>query len=237
MWNDSVIEAIRACNQPEANLSTLGLGRYQTDCPTNERKSIEQIISRIKYLPLAERLSISIQIAKLLAVPLPNDLMMTSDAVRNLRKAGMQIGGHTISHPILATASISLARDEISEGKRHLEGILGEQICLFAYPNGKSGTDYLPEHAVLVEQAGFEAAVSTDWGAANSQTDVFRIPRFTPWDTTRTLFVLRLIKKLGETGHQRMNGGFMPPNYSRDSRLPLHLTSPPKRSSRPHEHQ
>ena len=32
----------------------------------------------------------------------PDDLMMTSDEVRTLRGAGMQIGAHTVTHPILA---------------------------------------------------------------------------------------------------------------------------------------
>lgn len=196
MWNDTVIEAIRANEQAEVNLSSIGLGCYPTDTILNKRHSIEQILGRIKYFPHSERLTISIQIAELLAVQLANDLMMTSESVRKLREAGMQIGGHTVSHPILAATSASIARDEISNGKRHLEEILGEHISLFAYPNGKPGTDYLPEHTAMVDEAGFEAAVSTAWGVANYHTDIFQIPRFTPWDANQTRFALRLMKNL-----------------------------------------
>ena len=101
---------------------------------------------------------------------------------------------HTVSHPILASTSISEARQEIADSKLFLEKLLQTRIGLFAYPNGKPGGDYLPEHAVLVSELGFDAAVSTAWGVADFNTSAFEIPRFTPWDKSRLGHATRLLK-------------------------------------------
>jgi peptidoglycan/xylan/chitin deacetylase (PgdA/CDA1 family) len=122
--------------------------------------------------------------------------MMRSDQVRNLRRAGMQIGAHTVSHPILARLDEAQARDEIETGKGQLEDLLGERVTLFAYPNGKPGEDYRPDNVALVRAAGFRAAFSTAWGSAHRHTDVFQVPRFTPWDRSRLRFGLRMAHNL-----------------------------------------
>jgi peptidoglycan/xylan/chitin deacetylase (PgdA/CDA1 family) len=104
----------------------------------------------------------------------------------------MEIGAHTVSHPILAQVSIDAARREIGEGRVQLEHIIGAPVRVFAYPNGKPGRDYRCEHVALVRDLGFDCAVSTAWGAARAGADLYQIPRFTPWDRTNAKFALRL---------------------------------------------
>ena len=65
--------------------------------------------------------------------------MMTSAQVKAMRQAGMQIGAHTVSHPILVRLMDPEARQQIGDSKRFLEDLLGERVGLFAYPNGKPG--------------------------------------------------------------------------------------------------
>jgi hypothetical protein len=87
--------------------------------------------------------------------------------------------------------------DEIQRSRCALESLLGERVSLFAYPNGKPGTDYRPEvHPHLVREMGFEAAVSTEWGASRRGDDPYQIKRFTPWDRGRVKFGLRLARNL-----------------------------------------
>jgi peptidoglycan/xylan/chitin deacetylase (PgdA/CDA1 family) len=109
----------------------------------------------------------------------------------------MQIGAHTVSHPILAKLDARHAADEIGRSRDVLQTLLGERVSLFAYPNGKPGTDYLPAvHPAIVRELGFDAAVSTRWAAARRTDDVFQIPRFTPWDRDRLKFGARLARNL-----------------------------------------
>lgn len=196
MWNDTVIEAVRRSPLTQLDLSSLGLGVHAVAGVAEKQAAIAAIIRAIKYQPVAQRLETTRAMAELARSPLPDDLMMRSAQVRELHQAGMQIGAHTVSHPILARTVPADAREEIGRSREVLQGLLGERVGLFAYPNGKPGTDYLPEHAALVRDLGFDAAVSTAWGAAASGTDPFQIPRFTPWDRSPLRFGLRLAGNL-----------------------------------------
>jgi peptidoglycan/xylan/chitin deacetylase (PgdA/CDA1 family) len=126
--------------------------------------------------------------------------MMTSGELRQLSQAGMCIGAHTINHPILSRISADEAWQEIQGSKDVLVDILREPVSVFAYPNGKPGTDYLPEHVQMVRDAGFSAAVSTVWGTANGQQDRYQLPRFTPWDRSKTKFGLRMARNMFRAG-------------------------------------
>jgi peptidoglycan/xylan/chitin deacetylase (PgdA/CDA1 family) len=195
MWNDTVIESVRLCPAAQIDLSSLPrpdgtghLGQHAISTPEEKRHAIAAIIGQIKYLPVAQRQVLTGQIAACAGVRPPDDLMLTSQQVREMRQAGMQIGAHTRSHPILAKLDAHAAQVEISESRRFLEELLGERIGLFAYPNGKAGTDYSSESVQIVRDLGFDAAVSTTWGASRADTDLFQIPRFTPWDRSKLRF-------------------------------------------------
>lgn len=195
MWNDSVIEAIRHAEGKVLNLSSLNLGSHPIGSIPEKRTSISKILSEIKYLSITERAFFSENIAEIAGINLPSNLMMTSGQVKEIKSCGMQIGAHTVSHPILAKLDTQHARDEIYESKEFLEGLLGEKIILFAYPNGKLGKDYLEEHAIFAKSIGFTAAVSTNPSIANARSDLYQLPRFTPWDKSKLKFGFRMLAK------------------------------------------
>ncbi len=197
MWNDSVIESFRRTKLTELDLTGLDggicLGRFALHQTALRRAAIDQVLLGIKYLPPPLRLRLTEVIAERAQVQLPTDLMMTSTQVQAMRAAGMQIGAHTSTHPILAKLDAASARDEILQSKQYLEDLLREPIDLFAYPNGQPGKDYSPETATVVRSLGFKAAVSTAWGAADSRnSDLMQLPRFTPWDRSEWRFMLRM---------------------------------------------
>lgn len=200
MWNDTVIESIRHTKLRELDLASLGVSGMRPvvplDCLEAKRSAIDHLIACFKYLPIDRRLALTQQLAQLANVEPPSDLMMRADQVRGLLGGGMQVGAHTVSHPILSTLNDSDAQREIVEGKKRLQEILGQSVTLFAYPNGKPDEDYSRRNRDIVADLGFEAAVSTAWGAAGPQTDCFQIPRFTPWDRSRWRFGLRLATNL-----------------------------------------
>lgn len=196
MWNDTIIESIRTCVKSELDLSDVGMGVLTLGTLDERKQAIATLIDRIKYQPVPERVALTERIAVLAGGSLPGGLMMTSDQVRAMHRAGMQIGAHTASHPILARLTAEHCKQEVQTSKLALEQILGERVGLFAYPNGKPGEDYLPETVDVVRQLGFDAAVSTQWGASQKGDDVFQIKRFTPWDKSRLRFGLRLLSNL-----------------------------------------
>lgn len=196
MWNDTIIESVRACQAAVLDVSALGLGRHARGNVAEQQAAIAALIGQIKYCPVAERITITQDIAKLANVQLPQNLMMTSSEVKAMSQAGMQIGAHTVSHPILARLTEDQAMKEIGDSKRFLEQLLEDRITVFAYPNGKPGEDYSPQSVEVVRRLGFDAAVSTQWGASRMGDDPLQIKRFTPWDKTRLRFGLRLLRNL-----------------------------------------
>jgi peptidoglycan/xylan/chitin deacetylase (PgdA/CDA1 family) len=196
MWNDTIIEVIRAYSSSELDLTSLGLGTHSLASTDAKKAAISALINQIKYLPIDERISITEKIAQLAQMSLPVDLMLTAFEVKAMRQAGMQIGAHTVSHPILARLPEHLAHIEIKNSRNVLEQILGERIGLFAYPNGKPGEDYTLETVSVVQNLGFDGAVSTEWGTSGADDDPFQIRRFTPWDTSRLKFGARLLSNL-----------------------------------------
>ena len=199
MWNDTIIVTVRACQAPVLDVSALGLGRHALSTVPARQAAIAALIGQIKYRPVAERITLTENIARIANVQLPQNLMMTSTEVKAMRQAGMQIGAHTVSHPILAKLTDEQARQEIGDSKRFLEQLLGEPVAVFAYPNGKPGEDYLPQSVEVVRSLGFDAAVSTQWGASRMGDDPLQIKRFTPWDRTRLRFGLRLLRTLASS--------------------------------------
>lgn len=199
MWNDSVIEAVRAFRGKVLDLGGAGLGSYRLESYDQRRNAIEALLGQIKYLGPHERQAAVAQVVDAVGAALPVDLMMRSEQVLELRNAGMQIGAHTCSHPILEKIPDSQALCEIADSKSVLESLLGEPVTLFAYPNGKPEVDYSARHVAMVRQAGYVAAVSTASGVAMQANDIYQLPRFTPWDRTRSRYGLRLLGNLRRT--------------------------------------
>jgi peptidoglycan/xylan/chitin deacetylase (PgdA/CDA1 family) len=192
MWNDKIIELIRHAPGDHLDLNAVDLGKYEINSLKQRRETLFALINKIKYLPLDERHALIERLYQLIPVALPDNIMMTTDQLKQLHRAGMEIGGHTLSHPILARIEYKTAYDEIAKGKSKLENIIQAPVRFFAYPNGKPGQDYLPEHVTLLKKIGFEAAFVTASGAANYKSDIYQLPRFTPCNTDRTRFILRM---------------------------------------------
>ena len=196
MWNDTFIEAIRRCPAQSLDLGESGLGAYKLGSVGERRLAIDSLLRRVKYLEPDKRNEVVARVQESAAIALPDDLMMTSGQVIQLRDARMQIGAHTCTHPILAKLSDNEAMREISTSKAALEALLSQPVSLFAYPNGKPGQDYLGKHAAMARQAGYAAAFSTAAGVSTATTDLFQLPRFTPWDRTRLRFGIRMMANL-----------------------------------------
>ncbi|HET7763745.1 MAG TPA: polysaccharide deacetylase family protein [Burkholderiales bacterium] len=204
MWNDSVIETVRSARGDALDARCVGLDELPISTPALRRRAIEKLLGTLKYLPPEERQRRVDRLASESSGALPSDLMMTADQVRQLHANGMEIGGHTVTHPILSALDPARAGREIEDGKRRLEQITRSPVRVFAYPNGKPGRDYSREHVGMVRELGFEAAVSTAWGVGHAASDLHQLPRFTPWDKTPGRFVLRLLHNTFRTGAERV---------------------------------
>jgi peptidoglycan/xylan/chitin deacetylase (PgdA/CDA1 family) len=103
-------------------------------------------------------------------------LMLNLPELRELAGAGMCIGAHTISHPMLSQSSPDAAWTEIWESKRNLEAALGQKIWALAYPFGDS-TSVTSREVQMAERAGFQCAFLNMGGGCGTQPARFALPR------------------------------------------------------------
>jgi len=198
MWNDTLIESLRRAAGPRLSLPAIGLDALDISTPQARLATCARVIGHLKHRPLHERQEAVEQVANSIGQPLPDDLMMTDAQVRGLRDAGMHIGAHTASHPVLAAVDAATARREIAEGRDYLRGLLQDPVDVFAYPNGRPGHDYSRQHVDLVKQLGFKSAMSTAWGYADAKSDLWQTPRIAPWDKVPWRFGVRLLRAYRE---------------------------------------
>lgn len=88
----------------------------------------------------------------------------------------VEVGAHTVNHPLLSDLPLATQRQEIEDSKTRLEQILGHPVSSVAYPYGKA-QDYAAETVDIVRQAGFACACSTIADVVRRTSDPFQLPR------------------------------------------------------------
>ena len=92
----------------------------------------------------------------------------------------VEIGAHTVTHPLLPALPASSQRTEVARSKILLEESLGTSVRHFSYPYGS----FAEETIEIAKDSGFVSACTTAEGIVDRSTDPFRLPRFTvhDWD-------------------------------------------------------
>jgi peptidoglycan/xylan/chitin deacetylase (PgdA/CDA1 family) len=103
---------------------------------------------------------------------------MTWPMARRLLEAGMTVGGHTVSHPILARLAEDAQRAEVLVCRARLEAELGIAMRWFSYPNGDR-TSFDAGTRAILRDAGVELAFAFQGGFARrgGGWDPYALPR------------------------------------------------------------
>jgi peptidoglycan/xylan/chitin deacetylase (PgdA/CDA1 family) len=107
---------------------------------------------------------------------------LTDDELRELAAGDLvEIGAHTLSHPVLSSLSPEQQQHEIGGSKKRLEELIGRTVTSFAYPYGKK-MHYTRQTVKTVEANGFSCACSNFGGLVTRTSNRFTLPRFQPMD-------------------------------------------------------
>jgi peptidoglycan/xylan/chitin deacetylase (PgdA/CDA1 family) len=133
--------------------------------------AIRQALKRYKQLPGRDTANFVEDLAEAtghtsLPAHLGDGLWMTWNNLRELRLAGMTIGGHTVNHPLLGRLSSSEQIAEIRGCHERLTEMTGIAPKSFSYPVGKPDTFTTTTRAILLS-TGFEFAFSFYGGYQN----------------------------------------------------------------------
>jgi peptidoglycan/xylan/chitin deacetylase (PgdA/CDA1 family) len=118
--------------------------------------------------------------------------MMTWEQVRALHRAGHEIGSHSLTHPLLPDLSDERVREEVVVSRHELSSAIAAEVPSFCYPNGS----YDARTLQAVKAAGYECAVTTNWGLNRKQP---------PFELSRCdMDFVRLQSKEGHFSRERL---------------------------------
>ena len=125
----------------------------------------------------------------------PTHRPLTIAELSQIEEGGIiELGAHTVSHPLLSEQSIAVQQEEIKQSKLDLERLLKHPVHSFAYPFGA----YRDETVPLVKEAGFDYACSTVETTVWQKSDRWQLPRFEVQNWDKAEFERRLLNWLNK---------------------------------------
>jgi len=137
---------------------------------------LEAVVEWLKRMPTEKRNAI---LERMLPAngssndPEEVDVMLTWDQAREMSEDGVEIGAHTVSHPLLSYEDEASVERELKLAKQVLEENLGEKVLAFAYPNGDWNKRVLEQ----VVETGYRCAFTTRPAWHSREKNLYTIPR------------------------------------------------------------
>lgn len=172
--------------QSPARVLTLQAGAKTIAIPADragKRQAMGKALAHLKLIPNEERLHTLLAWREALgveAVPPQGGLHRPMDwpQVKAMSEAGMEIGSHTVSHPVLSRLrdAAELER-ELVESKAAIESCTGQPVLSLAYPTG--GRHSYSEQVVdCIKRAGYRFAFTYEPSVNQPmQWDPYRLGR------------------------------------------------------------
>ena len=102
--------------------------------------------------------------------------MLDWNEVRIMRRAGIEFGSHSMTHPVMSRLTSAELEFEIVQSKRKLEPKLGTCVQDFAFPFGHPN-DCGTQAAAVLARCGYRSAVTTIPGVNAPGTNPFALRR------------------------------------------------------------
>jgi peptidoglycan/xylan/chitin deacetylase (PgdA/CDA1 family) len=169
--------------------------------PTARHRAYRQLCALLHNATVDQRDRALTQLHKWAGVraqPRPTHRMMTLAQLRGLTRSGLiEVGGHTVNHPLLSCESGEVQHREIFDCKATLESVLQRPVTSFSYPFG-GRRDYTAHSVAAVKAAGFDFACSNFAGPILPGQDMFQLPRMFVRNWSADEFRDRLTHWLGQ---------------------------------------
>jgi len=180
-WEDGGFEIDLAQAAADSQAEAGGYARWtildKID-PTPRHRAYRELCQLLHRAPIARRQLLLDQLQSWSgAARRTSCRMMTPAEMSQLSADGLiDIGGHTVDHPVLRAESPEVQRQQIVDNKATLESIVGRPIISFSYPFG-TRHDYSPETIAIVRESGYEFACANVAGNVTGASDPYRLSR------------------------------------------------------------
>jgi len=144
----------------------------------SRRQASNRINSALKQLPDEAKEEMIERFARALGLETPKSPPaefgpIAWDEAREMQANGIEIGSHTMTHPVLTRIGDERLRQELHQSRSRLEEVLRRRVEQFCYPNG----DYDERVQREVARAGYRIAVTTVSGLNKRGDDPLTLRR------------------------------------------------------------
>jgi peptidoglycan/xylan/chitin deacetylase (PgdA/CDA1 family) len=183
LWSERASRAVYLSDRSRVSIDLRGRRRqFDLSTPQLREQASRAIVAFLKRLDPAgrERHLASIEQAfgrRALSVAERERYdFLTWNDVREMARAGVEFGSHTVTHPILSTLDMATLERELVDSKQQIEDQLGIPCPTFAYPNGGAG-DFGPREQRAVRDAGYRCAFALLGGLVGGTADPYALER------------------------------------------------------------
>ena len=182
LWPDRLERAIVTGTGSGLDVEVRGK-RYTASWSDRDGRAaaFHKLTEAAKALPDAERTELVAAVERTMGftpgVALPSEYApMSWDQVRDCTRRGIEIGSHTVTHPILSLQNRDEQSREMRESKAVLEDRLQREVTTIAYPNGQPA-DFTDDTKRIARESGYRGAASTVYGFSRPGMDAFAVRR------------------------------------------------------------
>jgi peptidoglycan/xylan/chitin deacetylase (PgdA/CDA1 family) len=173
IWTDRLPFLLSRTHADQIGVSVASLRvSAELNGESSRRQLARRLNSLLKQQPDEVKDRLIDQIAAQCLVALPGqppagNRSCTWEQLREMESSGIEVGSHTVTHPVLTHVTADQLRRELEDSRRRLEDMLGHRVTLFCYPNGA----YNRIVRDAVARAGYRLAVTTDNGLNDTTID------------------------------------------------------------------
>jgi peptidoglycan/xylan/chitin deacetylase (PgdA/CDA1 family) len=147
------------------------------DLPGPRQQFLMELLHRLRPRPEADQRHVLNQLMEFTGKTTQREeyRQVTVEELHQLAEGGLvEIGAHTMTHPMLSAHSPEVQREEIMQSRAGLEELLGRPVTNFAYPFDEH---YNEDTVAICRESGFTSTVTIKPGLVQRTTDRYRLPR------------------------------------------------------------
>lgn len=177
-WYDKIFLAMQVFPKESFEIQLATPRKFALDSRPSRISAAIEIVTHLRTVPDAQRRARCIEIEHQVALPADAlaERMLNWTQVREMQKAGISFGAHTMTHPVLSRLPLPEAERELRDSKQLIENHLQTPALDFAYPFGHAW-DCSADVEHLAARVGFRSAVTTTWGVNRTGANPFALRR------------------------------------------------------------
>lgn len=187
-WWDKIAYVVKHTGRDRIDLDApFGITMRLDEFP-DRQDAARVIIKRAKTMPDEEKEELIRRLSEQLDVEIDESqhrTMMTWEQLREMSRDGIEIGAHSVNHPIFSNVDEGRLRHEVTQSKQMIEEHIGDEVITFGSPGrgiltAPQKADFESRLLRIVEEAGYRFSTQYRWGLTyENQFAPYQVPRLT----------------------------------------------------------